>query len=183
MTTQPQRTRFTYEDYLALPDYERYELIDGELVMVPPPSWTHQGVVLDLGASLKAFAARRALGSVSIAPFNVTLPDDTVVQPDVLFISAGRESIITESAAQGAPDLVVEILSPSTARYDKTTKRDIYARNGVREYWQVDTDARSVTVLLLGDGGYELGGTYGPGDTLTSSVLPGLNLDLGDVFA
>ena len=181
-----QRTRRTYEDYLNTPDDERYELLDGELVMVPSPSFSHQDIALNLGWALKAFATERGLGSVSIAPFDVEFWDGNqrqVVQPDILFVSTARQGIITEANVQGAPDLVVEILSPSTESRDRGYKRELYARHGVSEYWLVDPDAQSVEVLSLGDSGYELGGTYGPGGTLTSSALPGLNLDLREVFA
>ncbi len=124
----------------------------------------------------------RGLGSAFIAPFDVVLSDTDVVQPDLLFVSKERESVITEDNVQGAPDLVVEILSPSTERRDKTVKREIYARHGVKEYWLVDTDARSVTVLRLGDSDYGVAATFGPGERLASPTLIGLDLDMDEIF-
>ena len=182
MTTQQQSTRLTYEDYLETPDDERYELIDGELVMVPAPSISHQDVQLDLGAALRAFVRARGLGRIIISPVDVVFSSDNVRQPDIIFVSAERAGIITGDDVQGAPDLAVEILSPSTERADKTTKRETYARHGVKEYWLVDTDARSISVLLLADGDYTDAGTFGPGQTLTSPTLAGLNLDVDEVF-
>ena len=186
MTTGRQRTRATYEDYLNTPEGERYELVDGELLMVPAPSISHQTLLVGLVMALGNFVVPRSLGRVLCAPTDVALLDEgtvrTVLQPDVLFVSKDRDSLVTEGEIRGAPDIVVEILSPSTAQYDRTTKREIYARNGVGEYWLVDTDARSITVLLLGGGDYEVGGIYGPGDTLTSPALPGLQLDVAEVF-
>ena len=110
------------------------------------------------------------------------LSDVDVVQPDLLFVSNERMHIITPAGVRGAPDLVVEILSPATAERDRGYKRALYARNGVKEYWIVGTDAGVVTVLLLGDDGYEVIGTFGEGDTLTSPTLEGFSLKVDDVF-
>ena len=98
-----------------------------------------------------------------IAPFDVVLSDTDVVQPDILFVSNERMGIVTEDNIQGAPDLVIEILSPSTAERDRTFKRSLYARHGVREYWLVDPDARSVEVLVLGEGHFEIVSHLRPG--------------------
>ena len=187
MAMQQQKTRATYEDYLNTPEGERYELLDGELVMVPAPNIWHQRVAGRMLMLLHPYVERMGLGEVFIAPFDVKFlhangVEIETVQPDLLFVSAARASIITEANVQGAPDLVVEILSPSTESRDRGYKREIYARNGVGEYWQVDPNTRSITVLLLGDGDYDVAATYGPGDTLTSPALPGLNLRLGEVF-
>ena len=110
------------------------------------------------------------------------LSDTDVVQPDLLFVSNERRRIITAANIQGAPDLVVEILSPATAERDKGYKRTLYAQHGVREYWMVGTDAGTITVLLLGDDGFEVVDTFGEGDTLTSPALAGLSLKVDDVF-
>ena len=104
------------------------------------------------------------------------------MQPDLLFVSAAREGIITDANIQGAPDLVVEILSPSTESRDRGYKRELYARHGVSEFWLVDPDARSIEVLLLNAGEYESGGNYGSEDTLTSPTLQGFELSLAEIF-
>ena len=174
--------KFTYEDYLNAPEDKRYELLDGELVMAPAPGELHQSVSIWLGSKLFQFVAENRLGKVYSAPFDVVLSDFDVVQPDLVFVSNERTGIITDANLQGAPDLVVEILSPSTAERDKTFKYALYAEHGVGEYWMVDTDAKTITVLLLGERGFAVEGIYGEGETLESPTLRGFALDLGDVF-
>ena len=185
MTTRGQRTRATYEDYLNTPDETRYELRDGELVMVQAPRTTHQEIVGELHAILRRHVRTKGIGKLYFAPTDVVLWDGdeaNVVEPDLLFVSTARAGIITEANVQGAPDLVVEVLSPSTESVDKGYKRDLYARHGVGEYWLVDPDARSIEVLRLGATGYETAGTYEPGQALTSPTLDGLTIDVDEVF-
>ena len=125
------------------------------------------------------------LGSVCAAPLDVFFSDTAILQPDILFVSAARAHIITEDNVQGAPDLVIEIISPSDPNRDRVRKRRIYERHGVGEYWLVDPYARNITVLLLGGDGYETDGIYGQGgvgDTLTSPTLRGFALDVADLF-
>ena len=174
--------KFTYEDYLNAPEDKRYELLDGELVTVPAPGELHQSVSAQLGWRLFQFASENSLGRVYHAPFDVVLSDTDVVQPDLLFVSNARGDIITPANIQGAPDLVIEILSPSTAERDRTFKRTLYARHGVKEYWMVDTTAKTITVLLPGDRGFEVVDTCGEGETLTSATLQGFRLDISDIF-
>ena len=174
--------KFTYEDYLNAPEDKRYELLDGELVPIPTPGELHQSISILLGWKLVQFASENSLGRVYLAPFDVVLSDVDVVQPDLLFVSNERDHIITSANIQGAPDLVVEILSPSTAERDRTFKRTLYARHGVNEYWMVDTTAKDITVLLLGEHGYEVVDTYGEGETLTPPTLQGFTLNIGDIF-
>ena len=185
MTTRRQRTRATYEDYLNTPEGERYELLDGELVRHLSPPLVHQRTLMDLAAPIYTFVEQHVLGDVFMRPFDVVLWEDgeaDVVEPDILFISTERQHILTEANVQGAPDLVVEVLSPSTEGRDKGYKRELYARHGVGEYWLVDPDARSIEVLRLGATGYETAGTYEPGQTLTSPTLDGLTIDVDEVF-
>ena len=175
------RRKFTYEDYRNAPDDIRYELLDGELVIMPSPKEIHQRLLLKL-AWLLQFVEDVELGRLYIAPFDVVLADTTVLQPDLIFVSNERSHIITEDNIRGAPDLVIEILSPSTADRDRTFKRTLYERYGVREYWIFDPSARNSTVLILGGNGYELAGIYGEGQTLTSPTLPDFSLNLNDIF-
>ena len=182
MATQRTHLKFTYEDYKHTPDDERYEFIDGALIMAPAPRITHQLAGGRLGSRLLIFVEANGLGWVLFAPADVALSDTDVVQPDLMFISNERAHIITEDNIRGAPDIVIEILSPSTAGRDRTVKRALYAKHGAKEYWQVDTDAKIIAVLLLGVDGYELAGIYGAGQTLTSPTLPGFALDLAEVF-
>ena len=175
--------KFTYEDYLNAPEDKRYELLDGELVPISTPGERHQSISTLLGSKLVQFAYENSLGRVYHAPFDVVLSDVDVVQPDLLFVSNERSHIITPANIQGAPDLVVEILSPSTAERDRTFKRTHYMPDhGVSEYWIVDTTAKDITVLLLSERGYEVVDTYGEGETLTSPTLQGFALNIGDIF-
>ena len=176
------RTKLTYEDYAKTPDDERWELLDGELIMSAAPSVPHQIVIALLGAQLVFFVRDRDLGLVCFAPIDVVLSDTDVVQPDIIFVSREREHIITHANIQGAPDLVVEILSPSTAQRDRTVKRRLYAEHGVKEYWQVEPEAQMVTVLLLRDGVFEEAGSYGKGQSLSSPTLEGFTISLEEIF-
>ena len=177
-------TKLTYQDYVNTPDDERYELINGELILVPAPNISHQRSHRKLGVLITVFVDRHELGEVFLAPTDVVLSntETEVVQPDVLFISKEREHIITEANIQGAPDLIVEILSPSTAKRDWQTKRDLYARHGVKEYWLADPATKIVWVMLLRDGALEIVDTYASGDTLESPTLEGFNVAVDDLF-
>ena len=179
MVTQ---TKLTYQDYANTPDDERYELIDGVLIVVPAPNIAHQESHASLGSQMWSFVRQHGLGRVFLAPTDVVLSDTDVVQPDVLFISKERQHIITEANIQGAPDLVVEILSPSTSRHDWREKRDLYAEHGVNEYWVVDTANKVVYVMLLKDGVLEIVETYASGDVLTSPTLKGFEVSVNDLF-
>ena len=176
------KLKLTYEDYAKTPDDERYELIDGELMPMPSPKWLHQLLQAKVFAPLASFVYGGSLGSVVAAPMDVLLTPFDVVQPDLIFVSNARAHIITEDNIRGAPDLLIEILSPSTERRDRIVKRDLYARHGVREYWLIDPYAKTATVLLLGANGYDTHAVYGEGDTLTSPTLPGFALNLSDLF-
>ena len=182
MIGEKTRLKLTYADYLTTPEDKRYELLAGELLMTPAPSEAHQRFQAELGYYLMTFTKSRGLGRIYFSSTDVVLSDIDVVQPDLLFVSNERAHIITPAGVQGAPDLVVEILSPATAERDKGYKRALYARNGVKEYWIVGTDAGAITVLLLGDDGYEVVGTFGEGDTLSSPTLEGFRLEVNDVF-
>ena len=173
--------KLTYEDYANIPGDERYELIDGELILVSSPNEMHQRVSKRL-LWLFRDVEESGLGWVYDAPFDVILSDTDVVQPDLMFISKERADIITPANVQGAPNLVVEVLSPSTAQRDWTQKRDLYAKYGVRELWLVAPDAKLVWVMALTDGEYAIAGVYKDGQTLISPTLAGLTIDLGYVF-
>ena len=182
MASSAPTIKLTYEDYRKTPDDERYELLDGELVMTPAPRESHQRISGRLNMLLLQVADRTGAGRVYAAPFDVVLSDTDVVQPDLLFISNEREHTITEENVQGAPDLVVEILSPSTADRDLTIKRDLYARHGVREYWIVDTEAKTVTVLVRNAAGFAEAGVCGEGQTLASPTLEGFTITPDEIF-
>jgi Uma2 family endonuclease len=181
------KIRFTYRDYRALPESEtaRYELLDGDLVMVPSPTFTHQRIVANLMRLLQRDIRQAQLGMVLAAPLDVVLGgtgEEDVVQPDVLFISRERMSIVRDEVVREAPDLVVEVLSPATASRDRTYKRTLYARHGVKEYWLVDPETRTVEVLVLGETGFGREGIFTGSAAVTSSVLPGLQFSAAEAF-
>ena len=182
MTSPNPVKKLTYQDYLRTPDDKRYELIDGELILTPSEGRAHQGTSVRLGTRLYSFVHEQELGLVYWARRDVVLSNTDVVQPDLMFISNERMHIDTEAEIWGGPDLVVEILSPSTAARDRTVKQVLYARNDVNEYWLIDADARTIEVLLLGDQGFEPVATYGEGDTLVSPTLPGFSILVDEIF-
>ena len=182
MIGEKPRSKLRYADYLTTPEDKRYELLNGVLIATPAPNEAHQRTQAELGYHLMAFVKAKSLGRIYYSSTDVVLSDIDVVQPDLLFVSTERTHIITPDNIHGAPDLVVEILSPSTAERDRGYKRALYAQHGVKEYWVVGTDAGVITVLLLGDDGYEVVDTFGEGDTLTSPTLAGFSLKVDEIF-
>lgn len=180
--SDPVTTKLTYEDYLKTPDDERLELLDGVITMPPAPNTAHQSVQTELGWRLAQFVREGHLGHVFFAPTDVVLSDTDVVQPDLLFISRERSGIITPANIQGAPDLIIEIRSDSTAERDEKVKRRLYAERGVKEYWLVDPEAATTTVLLLEMNSYQQVGFYRQGQDLTSPTLPGFTVNLNEIF-
>ena len=175
--------KFTYEDYRTTPEDKRYELLDGDLLMTPAPNLKHQRLQLGLSRLLARFIEERALGELFVAPCDVVLSDHDVVQPDLLFVSRERAHLLSDGdAVRGAPDLVVEILSPATADRDRGYKRALYARRGVAEYWLVDPADETIAVHRLRGGVLAVAHTFGRGQTLRSPLLAGLELDVNAVF-
>ena len=179
-----QQVRLTYQDYLDMPESDdRYELIDGELYMAPTPIPEHQIFLFYLAKVVEEFVTRNRLGRIIISPQDVIIHEDIVVQPDMMFVSNERMHIIKWGHyVQGTPDLVVEVLSPSTARYDRTLKRERYAQFGVREYWIVDIVARTIEVNVSDGSKFTVDGVYGEGETVKSPLLSGLEFDIYEVF-
>ena len=174
--------KFTYADYRNAPEDKRYELLDGDLVVTPAPGEAHQRASRNLTILLGQSVKLSGVGHVYAAPFDVVLSDTDVVQPDLLFVPNERAHIITDENIQGAPDLVVEILSPSTAERDQTFKRTLYAKHGVKEFWLVDTAAKTVTVLLRDPQGFAVVGVCGEGQTLNSPTLTGFTFNPDEIF-
>jgi Uma2 family endonuclease len=148
----PSVTRlYTVEDVRAMPDdRNRYETIAGELFVTPAPSLRHQAVLARLHLSIGPYVAHHRLGTVVFAPLDVVYGPMTLVEPDLLYVSARRREVFTEREVIGAPDLVVEVLSPSTARTDRGRKRALYQETGVREYWIVDAELNRVEIWRPG---------------------------------
>ena len=182
-TAQP-AVKLTYEDYCAAPADNRYELLDGELIMVPAPNLKHQQVQVRLGQCLWRFIRDHKLGEMFYAPCDVVLSDNDIVQPDLLFVSREREHLLSGGKnVQGAPDLVVEILSPSSAEQDRGKKRALYGKHGVTEYWLVDPIAETVSIHRQRGGVLAATDTFSREQTLRSPLLAGLELRLDDVFS
>lgn len=175
--------KFTYQDYLLTPEDKRYELIEGELMMTPAPSWHHQTIAANLFRILDPIIKQNNLGKLAFAPVDVVLSHENVVQPDLLFVAKGRLEIITEKNVQGAPDLVIEILSPPTKERDLDMKRKIYAKYGVREYWLVDPQAKTVEVAVLKESGLETFQVFPCGTKVRSPLLTELLSEKGSEFS
>jgi Uma2 family endonuclease len=175
---------FTYEDYITWDTDERYELIDGvPYLMSPAPTRTHQSILVALTRKFANYLNDKSC-NVYISPIDVRLnpegEDDTVVQPDLVVVC--DESKEDEHGIVGAPDLVLEILSPYTASYDMGEKLDKYIESGVKEYWIVDPDSRSVRVYIRKeDLSFEIN-KYGSEATVPVAILSGLQIDMKEVF-
>lgn len=150
MATQPAESRWTYDEFARLPeDGNRYEVIAGELYMTPAPRPTHQQVGFTLARRLADFVDQHRLGWVLPAPVDVLFAEGDYLEPDIVFVRRERQAIITDRGIEGAPDLVVEVLSTSTASRDRGLKRERYALYGVPQYWVVDRDAGHVEVFRM----------------------------------
>jgi Uma2 family endonuclease len=182
MQETPSKQLYTYEDYLKIDDDNQYELIGGELILVPSPRIIHQEVSRNLVYVMLDYISKNKLGKLFYAPTDVLLAEKEKPQPDILFVSNERLDIITEKNIQGAPDLVVEILSPSSTSRDKVKKSRLYYKYGVKEYWIVDPDAKIVEVFTPGEKKWILHEAYSNDEILTSPLLPGLQINLTDVF-
>jgi Uma2 family endonuclease len=182
MTPVKTRPRKTVEDFMKLPEGVRAELIEGEIFMSPSPKEKHQRAAVNLTRILSTFVQKDSLGRLYAAPFDVHLPSGDIVEPDLIFVSTGNQSII-QDWIRGVPDLLVEIISPDSPERDRIVKRHLYQENGVKEYWLVDIDQDSIEVLKLSGKAYTPHGYFEAGDALTSAVIPGLSLPVRQVFA
>jgi len=174
--------RFTYSDYVQWDDDVRRELIDGVPYLMAGPNRQHQEISRNLLEQLLIFLKGKPC-KVYYAPFDVRLNadtlDDTVVQPDILIVS--DHSILDDAGCAGVPDMVVEILSPSTAGYDRTAKFNTYRRFGVKEFWIIDPETKTLAIHILTDGNY-ITHAYTDDETAAVHVLEGCVIDLSEVF-
>jgi Uma2 family endonuclease len=180
--SMPGKAAYSYADLATFPDDGlRREIIDGELIVSPAPRLRHQRIsarlYLIIGNHLEAHGG----GELFYAPVDVLFSDTNVVEPDLLFVADDQSGILTEMNVQGAPALVIEVLSE--ARIDRVRKRDLYARFGVPEYWVVDPEADRVEVYRLRGGAYAKPEIFEPGDVLAYQRLSGLEIDLTRLFA
>jgi Uma2 family endonuclease len=180
MTRALERPRKTVADLMALPDDVRGELIEGEIYLTPSGTPSHQETLLLVAAKILSWATAGRRGRTFVE-VDVHLPSGDVVRPDVTFVVAERGHVVADRV-RGVPDLVVEVVSSSQPLGDRVVKRDLYARNGVPEYWIVEPDDEAIQVLRLGAGGYVAAGYFRRGSALVSATLPDLAMDVSAVF-
>ena len=180
------RTKLTYEDFLQLPDDgKRHEIIDGVHYVTASPVPRHQLIVGNLHNIIKNFLRQHDLGEVFLSPLDVLFTDFDIVEPDLIYLSRERWSVVTEANLQGSPDLVVEVLSPSTRSRDRGIKKKLYERSDVSEYWIVDPDAETIEVYRRSATGRlprvaEL--SRERGEALSTPLLAGLEIPLAELF-
>lgn len=175
------RPRKTIEDYLALPHDTLAELIDGELYVTPGPSPKHQDVVGALHVHLRTFAESTGLGRAYLSPIDVYLPSGDIVQPDLIVIRAERMRIV-QDVIRGIPDVAIEVLSPSRPERDRLIKKQLFASNGIPEYWIVDPESRAVEVFSLDGTSYAPAGWFTDAATVLSPSLGALAIPLRTIF-
>ena len=177
-------TKFTYADYVLLPDDGlRHEIIEGEHYVTPAPVTRHQRISGNLYYLMRSYLEAHPIGELFHAPYDVVLADTNVFVPDLVYISKDRWHLITVKNLQGAPDLAIEILSPSTRFRDERLKRGVYERMGVEEYWIVDPDRDAIDVRRRAADDFQPPIRYGKGDVLTTPLLPGFDLPVDKVLA
>lgn len=186
MTATPTSLKFSYEDYLGFPeDGNRHELIAGEHYVTPAPLTRHQRISMNLAASLYQHCQQTRAGLVLAAPTDVVFSENDVVQPDLLVITQARQSIVTRENVQGAPDFIIEILSHATRQRDERTKRTLYERFQVAEYWIIDPELETIKIFRLLEGRYtvhkELTTEQGRSEISTPS-LPGFSITPQEIF-
>ena len=174
--------KFSYDDYLLLPDGRRHEIVDGDLRVVPAPNIRHQRISRNLEFALGEYIRQNDLGELLHAPCDVLLAQDNVVQPDILFVAKDRLGIIGSACVEGPPDLIIEILSEGTKHGDRILKRKLYARFAVSEYWIVDPESKTIEVLRWSEAGYETAAVYPQSGAVSSELFPALRLKLKDIF-
>jgi Uma2 family endonuclease len=173
---------YTHADLLAMPDDgKRREIIEGELYVTPSPVTIHQRIVGNIAYAFWKFLELHPLGELLVAPMDVILSQHDVLEPDLLFVLNEHKSFL-QDWVRGAPDLVIEILSPTTEARDRSIKLKAYARYGVGEYWIVDPTSQTVEVHRLAADGFQLAKTCGRSDTVETPLLPGFVLPVQSVF-
>ncbi len=174
---------WTYEDYLQLEDEKRYEIINGELLEMPAPSLKHQEVLRNLSLMFVQHVMGKGIGKVYFSPVDVVLYEDVVFQPDLVVVFEENYSILKERGIFGSPDLVVEVVSPSTFKKDTEDKRKLYAKHGIKEYWLVFPEEKVVEVLVLKEGEYEVFSYAFEKGKVCSKLLEGFCINLEEVFS
>ncbi len=179
----PKQGEWTYSHYAALPDDgNRYEIIDGVLYMAPSPFGPHQRLAVHISHYFLIHVEEKGLGIVYTAPLDVELEPGSVFQPDVVLLMHSNKKASVPSCMKGPPDLVVEILSPRTARNDRGQKYQTYARAGVTEYWIVDPVAHTIEIFILKEGEYQFAGIFSGEQIVHSKVIPDFPVQARQIF-
>lgn len=180
---RPGRKRFSYKDYVKLPDDgKRYEILNGDLKMSPLPITYHQEVVSNVFYELIFFIKKEESGRIFIAPYDVVLDEFNIVQPDIIYVSKENNNIITEKNIKGSPDLVIEILSPSSAYVDLVEKKEIYEKFKISEYWIIDPQKQWLEIFSLKGSKYTSSVKIDRKGKIKSSTLNKFNIDISRFF-
>jgi Uma2 family endonuclease len=175
-------TKFTRADLLVMPqDGRRREILDGELVVTPSPKFSHQAISRRICAAFLEYLEDHPIGEIVYAPLDVILSEFDVLEPDLLFVLNEHRSILKDWV-RGAPDLVIDIVSPASATTDRGPKLKAYARFGVPEYWIVDPEQKTIEVYRAGEQGYDLAQAFQEQEELTAPLLPGFILAVKEIF-
>jgi len=175
--------KLTYQEYLQITDdLNRHEIIDGEHYVTPSPGTRHQKLSIKLSLILYQWVESHSLGDVFNAPADVVLSETDVVVPDIIYVSRSNSSIITDKNIQGAPDLIIEILSPSTASRDIGIKKRLYEKYGVKEYWILDPDQQTIAIFTLTSGRFSETPKLTVKNELSSALFPSLKIPLSSIF-
>ena len=176
--------RLNYQDFCALPDDgKRYEILDGDLLMSPSPREIHQRVLGRLFRILSGHAEKAGLGVVYIAPFDVILSENDIVEPDLIFVAETNRSIVTDENIRGVPDLLVEVLSSTRPELDTRDKRAVYARCSVPFYWIVDPENKHLTELQLVEKAYAVVSELTNKDSFQPRLFTGLTINLERIWS
>lgn len=178
----PEKERYTYADYAALPEGAPCQLIDGDLVMIASPNMQHQRIIERLLRLMDAHVEENDFGEVFVSPVDVYLSGTSTLVPDLAFVAKERLGIVGTQKVEGAPDLVVEVLSPPTGYYDLRKKKRLYAEAGVAEYWVVDPLEESVEVHTNAEGAFALRERAEGGGSVPSQIISGLSVGLDALF-
>jgi len=177
-----EKKKYTYEDYAKLPEGSPYQLIGGDLIMVPAPTPYHQIISRKIEFWLLQHVEKNDLGEVLDSPIDVYFGEEDIFQPDIIFISKERSAIIGQTKIEGAPDLIIEILSPSTAYYDLGRKYSVYEKAGVKEYWLIHPDRKRIEVYINRDDRFQLIQAVEKTGIVKSELLRDFEVELGKIF-
>ena len=184
MLTVEKKKKYTVDDYMQLEEGAPFQLINYDLIMSPSPLLVHQLILGEFYDILKSYIKEQGdQGLVVLPPMDISFDEGNVYQPDLIYISKERIAEIAKERIEGAPDLVVEILSPSNAYYDLRLKKDVYEKYGVKEYIIIDPIAQNADLYVLKDGLYYLHQKAAQTETLNSVLLPGFGIELGKLFS